>query len=134
MLQVNTKVKLIKPENDPDLPLDIPWPTDLDCLVGETCYVLRYVGEHHGHALYHVQAESDRWGLVKSFGALECWLSPFVDGKNYDATCPLCGSPGEMGFNLVHCSNSQCQNGTGYGMEKRDERPTTDEQNPCVEF
>lgn len=45
----------------------------------------------------------------------ESWLQPLVS----NATCPLCGWPGEIGFNLVICSNHSCQNGRGYGV--RDE-------------
>lgn len=115
MLNVNTKVKLVRPDGDPN------WPPDIDHLVGETCYVVRYMGDHHGEAIYHVRAESDAWD-ISEFGALERWLQPIP--MRGQVKCPLCGWPGEMGFNLVYCSNSHCQNGKGYGLEgKNNDEP-----------
>lgn len=56
MLKENTKVKLIKPENDPH------WPPEYDLFVGETGYVTRHKGDYHGQAIRYILMESELWG------------------------------------------------------------------------
>lgn len=45
---------------------------------------------------------------------LTSWVEPVPDFKKGEVRCPLCGWPGWVGFNLIHCSNDSCRNGGSY--------------------
>ena len=89
---------------------DTDWIKEMDQYIGDYGEIIMRSksGEHGVKYKVHFSTGSSRifWYEEEWLEAL-IELGPNAREKEY---CPLCGSPGRVGFNLFHCQNKDCYN------------------------